>query len=43
MISGDDSNFLVTVILGLSLFFTTAAVLYWAATIDNNIENNPGN
>ena len=39
----DESNVFVTVFLAVVLLGSTAAVLYWAATIENDIENNPGN
>jgi len=41
MIFGDDGNLAVALSLGLFLLASTVLVFYWAATIDNDIENNP--
>ncbi|MDH3326988.1 MAG: hypothetical protein OEM38_09770 [Gammaproteobacteria bacterium] len=36
-----DHNHFVTIVLSLFMIGSMAAVFYWAATIENNIENNP--
>ncbi len=38
----EASNLFVTVFLTVVSVGSMALVLYWAATIENNIENNPG-
>jgi len=41
MIAPSDSAIYANVFMVVVLVGTMAAILYWAATVDNNIENNP--
>ena len=41
MYTPEDSNWVVNLTLIITMVASSAAILYWAAVTENNIDNNP--